>query len=402
MARDRAGLLAKLRFKYLKIAHPAAISSSVQPNSNQVLLARFVVLYCAQLSRGCAMSRLYIGPTVLFLFAGCMLFPPRSDAWQLNGGRPDDNNLTINGNVYYDEGDQPASHVMVQLQGSEGESRQQEETTDSGWFEFRRLGGGTYVLMVDVQGYERVATTVDLSFMPEKGVVIRLRSLSGEKKTATGTGSVSAHELSMPEKARELMSAGMKKLYTDKNAQGALEDFQSAIAAAQGYYEACYQGGMAYLSLGRLDDAEVSFRKSIELSGDKYSEADVGLGTLMLDRRDFAQGEKTVRRGVELNPDYWLGQYELGRALLNLDNVPEALKSADRAKLLAPSAAVVYRLLSNIHLRQKDYPALLADIDSYIKLDPDSAAGIRAKQLREQVAQKVDTAKATPAAQKTP
>ncbi len=348
------------------------------------------------------MSRLHFGPIVLFLFAACLLFPPCSDAWQFNGNRPDDNNLTINGNVYYDDGNQPAAHVLVQLQGSEGESRQQEETTDSGWFEFRRLGGGTYVLLVDVQGYERVATTVDMSFMPEKGVVLRLKSLSGEKKAAGQTGSVSAHELSMPAKARDLMSVGKKKLYTDKNAQGALEDFQSAIAAAPGYYEAHYQIGMAYISLGKRDDAETSFRRSIELSSDKYCEAEVGLGTLMLDRRDFAQGEKTVRRGVELNPDYWLGQYELGRALLNQDKIAEALKSADQAKSLAPSAAIVYRLLSNIHLRQQNYPALLADIDSYIKLDPDSAAGIRAKQLRAQVAQKVETTKATPAAQKTP
>lgn len=348
------------------------------------------------------MSRLYFGPAVVFSFATFLLSAACSDAWQINGSRPDNNDLTINGNVYYDDANQPAAHVLVQLQGSEGESRQQEETTDSGWFEFRRLSGGTYMLMVDVQGYERVATTVDMSFMPEKGMVLRLKSLSGEKKTAAGARSVSAHELSMPEKARDLMSAGKKKLYTDKNAQGALEDFQSAITAAPGYYEAHYQLGMAYLSLGKRDDAETSFRKSIEISSDKYCEADVGLGTLMLDRRDFAQGEKTVRRGVELNPDYWLGQYELGRALLSLNNVAEALKSADQAKSLAPSAAVVYRLLSNIHLRQQDYPALLADIDTYITLDPDSAAGIRAKQLREQVAQKVDASKTTPAAQKIP
>ena len=346
------------------------------------------------------MSRLYIGPVVPFAFAACLLFPPCSHAWQVNQGRPDDNNLTVNGNVYYED-NQPAAHVLVQLQGSEGESRQTEETTDSGWFEFRRLSGGSYVLALDVQGYERVATTVDLSFMPEKGVVLRLRALPGEKKTA-GTGSVSAHELSMPEKARDLLVSGKKKLYTEKNAPGALEDFQSAIAAAPGYYEAYYYAAMADLSLGKRDEAEASFRKSIDLSGDKYCEAEVGLGTMMLDRRDFAQGEITVRRGVTLNPDYWLGQYELGRALLDEDKIAEALKSANQAKSLAPSAALVYRLLSNIHLRQKDYPALLADIDSYIKLDPDSPAGIRAKELREQVARKVDTAKATPAAQKTP
>jgi Tetratricopeptide repeat len=347
------------------------------------------------------MSRLYFGPVVLFLLSACLLSPPCLGGLQFNVNRPDDNNLTINGNVYFDDGNQPAAHVLVQLQGSEGESRQQEETTDSGWFEFRRLGGGTYVLLVDVQGYERVATTVDLSFMPEKGVVLRLKSLSGGTRTA-GAGTVSAHELSMPAKARDLMSAGKRKLYAEKNAQSALEDFLSAIAAAPGYYEAYYQLGMAHLSLGKRDDAEAGFRKSIELSSDKYCEADVGLGTLMLDRLDFAQGEKIVRRGVELNPDYWLGQYELGRALFNQDKIAEALQSADLAKSLAPSAAVVYRLLSNIHLRQKDYPALLADIDSYIKLDPSSAAGIRAKQLRAQVAQKVDTAKATPAAPTTP
>jgi len=347
------------------------------------------------------MSRLYIGLVVLFTFAACLLFPPCSSALKVGVGGPSNNNLIINGNVYYEGGNEPAAHVMVQLQDSEGEGRQTEETNGSGWFEFRRLSPGTYALAIDLQGYERVSTTVDLSFMPAKGLVIKLRSTSGEKPTAAAS-SVSAHELSMPEKARELVSSGKKKLYTEKNAQGALEDFQSAVMAAPGYYEAYYQVGMAYLTLGKRDDAETNFRKSIEISSDKYCEAEVGLGTMLLDRRDFAQGEIAVRRGVALNPDYWLGQYELGRALVNENKLPEALQSANQAKSLAPSAAIVYRLLSNIHLRQKDYPALLADIDAYIKLDPDSPAGIRAKQLREQVARKVDTAKATPAAQKTP
>jgi tetratricopeptide (TPR) repeat protein len=347
------------------------------------------------------MSRLHIGPVVLFVLAAHLSFPPCASALRGAAFLQSGNNLTINGNVYYEGGNEPAANVFVQLNDSEGESRLTEETNGSGWFEFRRLTSGTYALAIDLQGYERVSTTVDLSFMPAKGLVIKLRSTSGGKLTAPAS-SVSAHELSMPEKARDLMNSGKKKLYAEKNPQGALDDFQSAIAAAPGYFEAYYQVGMAYLSLGKRDEAEGGFRKSIELSGDKYCEAEVGLGTMMLDRRDFAQGEITVRRGVDLNPDYWLGQYELGRALLNEDKISEALKSADQAKSLAPSAAVVYRLLSNIHLRQKDYPALLADIDSYIKLDPDSAAGIRAQELREQVARKVETAKATPATQKMP
>jgi tetratricopeptide (TPR) repeat protein len=345
------------------------------------------------------MSRLRVVRALLFVLGACLFLPPSLLALQINENPPDRGHFTVNGNLYYED-NTPAAHVMVQLQNSEGEAEQTEQTTDSGWFEFRRLGGGTYMLTIDEQGYERVNMTVDLSFSPEKGLVIHLKALAGQKKSAAG--SVSAHELSMPDKARDLMSSGKKKLYTAKNAQGGLQDFQAALAAAPGYYEAYYQEGMAYVALGKRDDAEASFRKSIELSSDKYSEADVGLGTLMLDRKEFVKGEQTVRRGIELNPDYWLGHYELGRALLIEDKLPDALKSADQAKSLAPSAAIVYRLLSNIHLRQKDYPALLSDIDNYIKLDPDSPAGVRAKQLRELVTQKVDSAKTAPAADQKP
>jgi hypothetical protein len=37
-----------------------------------------------------------------------------------------------------------------------------------------------------------------------------------------------------------------------------------------------------------------------------------------------------------------------------------------------------------IHLRQKNYPALITALDSYIELDPNSPAGLRAKELRSQ------------------
>jgi hypothetical protein len=45
-----------------------------------------------------------------------------------------------------------------------------------------------------------------------------------------------------------------------------------------------------------------------------------------------------------------------------------------------------------VHLNERNYAALLQDLDAYIKLDPDSPAGLRAKELRTQVAQKVGEA----------
>lgn len=105
------------------------------------------------------------------------------------------------------------------------------------------------------------------------------------------------------------MEAGKKKLYKDKDAKGSLANFQEAVETSPNYYEAHYQMAKAYLALGDRERAERSLRKAIEVSGDTYGEADVGLGTTMLDRGNFAEGEKTIRRGIELSPDSWLGHY---------------------------------------------------------------------------------------------
>ena len=49
--------------------------------------------------------------------------------------------------------------------------------------------------------------------------------------------------------------------------------------------------------------------------------------------------------------------------------------SANQARLLAATATIGDRLLSNIHVAVKNYPAWCEDIDAYLKLDPDSPAG---------------------------
>jgi Tfp pilus assembly protein PilF len=297
-----------------------------------------------------------------------------------------DSSLVISGNVYYDN-HQPAEHVTVELRNQQGEMIAPASTNGSGGFEYRRLTPGTYEVSVNVQGYEPTSTAADLTYASANGLQLYLKPIHGG--ATTKTESVSAHELSMPQKARDLMDSGKKKLYQQKDAQGGLDDFRQAVSEAPDYYEADYQIGIADLALGKRDDAEKSFHKSIDVSGDKYSDADVGLGKIMLDKGDIPAGEKLVRRGIELNASSWQGYYELGRAQLNEKQLADAQKSAEQARALAPGAPAVYRLLANVHQQEKDYPSLLQDLDAYIKLDPDSPAGTRAKQMRDEVQQKI-------------
>jgi cytochrome c-type biogenesis protein CcmH/NrfG len=106
---------------------------------------------------------------------------------------------------------------------------------------------------------------------------------------------------------------------------------------------------------------------------------------LLVEQGDAETGERAIRHGVQSNPVSWRGFYELGKLELGREDLDSALRSAEQAKTLAPNVPIIYRLLANIHMRQKDYAELLNDLKTYIKLDPNSPAGQRAVQLRQQV-----------------
>lgn len=101
-------------------------------------------------------------------------------------------------------------------------------------------------------------------------------------------------------KARDLVQSGKRKIYRRKKPQGALQDLQRAAVIAPEYYEAYY----------RIDDAETTFHKSIEVSAGKSSEAEVGLRTFILSDGNASEVEKAIRCGVALSPDFWLEDYE--------------------------------------------------------------------------------------------
>jgi tetratricopeptide (TPR) repeat protein len=329
-------------------------------------------------------------PLFSFVILLVIISPLRSSA-QRNGrgNAPFSNSASASGTVYDQKDNRTVMHATVRLCDGGGNRLGEELTGDDGRFSFPTLQRGNYILQISAYGFEDSSTQVDLNFTSDRAIPIYLKAVPTDASESVAPAKVSAHEMSMPKSARDSFAAGKKKMFADKNPQSALKDFQAAVSAAPDYYEAYHELALVQMSLGKSNEAETNLRKAIELSSDKYGEADVSLGTFLLDRGQSAEGEKTLRRGVELSPDFWMGHYQLGRALLNQEKVSEALKSAEQARSLSPGTAVIYRLLSNIHLRQKDYAALLQDIDAYIKLDPDSPAGIRAKALREQVEQKV-------------
>jgi tetratricopeptide (TPR) repeat protein len=288
--------------------------------------------------------------------------------------------VSLTGTVSSESEGQRIARAVVRLGDEGGTLLEQTYSSDSGEFAFGGLRPARFLLRVEAAGFDSAEFHVDLSLGSERGFSVALKPAHPQQLPASST--ISAHDLSIPQDARDLLASGRKKLNVEKNPQSALRDFQSAIAKAPAFYEAYYQAGLAYLALENSAEAEKSFSKSVELSKRKFADAQIALGTLQIHRGETSGGEELLRAGLSLNPASWPGLFALGELELSRGHLESALAAAEQACSVAPQQPVVYRLLAVIHLQQKDYPALLDNLDAYIRLDPDSPAGQRAKQLR--------------------
>lgn len=80
----------------------------------------------------------------------------------------------------------------------------------------------------------------------------------------------------------------------------AVKFYGEALAVMPDFPEAEYQRGSAYRSLGNIDEAEKSFRKAVELRDD-WSLALAGLGSVLVNKRDYANAEILLLKAIELD-----------------------------------------------------------------------------------------------------
>jgi hypothetical protein len=160
------------------------------------------------------MSRLTTAVTFVLIW---LIFPAVLRAQRMGGGETERRNLS--GTVYL-ENNKPADHVTVELHSTSGSMLAPATTSASGGFEFYDLASSSYALAINQLGYEPIEITVDLSLTSSHGITIYLKPLASKSPSAASHSTVSTHELSMPQKARDLMESGRKKLH-DKDAQGA-------------------------------------------------------------------------------------------------------------------------------------------------------------------------------------
>ena len=315
---------------------------------------------------------------VLNLLVSLMLaaWPPRAAAQKSTF---DNAQGEISGTVLLDSDKRPASQVAVSLRSRAAGVFRSVLTDLEGRFKVQNLPRGTYEIAVDEEGYEAAQTSAQLDG-PSSKLVVYLKCKPGSAHQ--GSYTVSVRELRIPGKAQREYQKGLE-LAARNDPAGSLTHLIKATQAFPGYFEAYYNMGVMEMSLGHQEEARKAFQTSIDLSGGRYAHPEFGYAYLLCQEGKADEAEQLIRRGLEVEDAAPEGYVILSEALVRLNRVDEAEKSAHEALLRNPNFAGAYLALSDVAASRRDYRAEIADLDIFLRLQPNGPGSEQARQHRD-------------------
>jgi len=135
------------------------------------------------------------------------------------------------------------------------------------------------------------------------------------------------------------------------NDLGKLKDaelsYRKAIEVKPDFAEAYSNLGCLLNDLGKLKDAELSYRKAIELKPD-FAETHSNLGVLLKDLGKYKEAEFSYRKAIEIKPDFAEFHSNLGDLLNDLGKLKDAEFSYQKAIEINPDLAEAHSNLGII------------------------------------------------------
>ena len=198
---------------------------------------------------------------------------------------------------------------------------------------------------------------------------------------------VSVQDLKMAGKGRAAFARG-SQLLEKGDTLGSIAYLEQAIAEYPEHYKAYYDLGVAHFRLAQQTEAEQAFQKAIDLTKGNFAPPQFGLSAILCQRAEFSQAVTLLQRALELEPGSAIGKYYLGWAQYGLSRLTEAEQTLEQALLRNPNLAEAYLLLTRVHVRQKNLPGALKDVETYLKINPrNEQARTLAQEIKREMAQ---------------
>jgi len=275
--------------------------------------------------------------------------------------------------------DSAASQVRVEVRLLAGNWSATALTDREGDFHIDGIPAATYLVTVSNPGYSTLQETLQIDYGTGP-LLLRLRK-SNQPLASNPRSSVSVHELIIPQKARNFFDKG-NHLLASKNPAASIEEYKRAIQVFPDFYEAYYSIGVAELNQDHGAEAEAAFSKSIELSEGRYAPPMSSLSLILCIRQQFPEAELVARQALLLDDTDATSHYALALVLYSTGRNPEAEKSALETLHYKPRFGEAFLLLAQIHQRQNNPTAVVADLDAYLQIDSNSPRAAKAKAVR--------------------
>jgi tetratricopeptide (TPR) repeat protein len=136
------------------------------------------------------------------------------------------------------------------------------------------------------------------------------------------------------------------KFHSQGNISEAVKLYQYFINQGFNDHRIFSNYGTILKDLGKLQEAELSYRKAIKLKPN-YANAHSNLGNILRDLGKLQEAEKSIRTAIELNPDFAMAHINLGTILTDLGNLKDAELATRKAIELNPDFAMAFRVANS-------------------------------------------------------
>ena len=166
-----------------------------------------------------------------------------------------------------------------------------------------------------------------------------------------------------PQSSKDQIIDQAIKFHTEGNISEAIKYYQLCIKNGFKSAKVFSNFGILLRDLEQLKEAEISIRKAIELNPE-YVIAHNNLSSILFDLGKLKEAESSARKAIQLNPDYANAYNTLGNILSDLGKFNEAEQCYSKAISLKPDhqAALINR--GKLYFEKKEFEKALIDSDS--------------------------------------
>jgi Tfp pilus assembly protein PilF len=306
------------------------------------------------------------------------IVPLSTSAQQNNRGR------SISGKLLFDRG-ASCERVKVELEVAEMQTVETVYADATCTFKFSQPASGSYLIHVDVDGYEEVhqrveSTDIDgyttIQMIPATGRIVR-------KEQTRASVDVSEIFDRYPRKAVDLYDKALDNHKKGKNEE-AIKQLKDALKIAPDFYQAHNVLGMMYRDAGQLDNAEEQFVQAHQINSHNPDPL-VNLSSLYLQENKPDRAAEVSQEAVLENARSAPALFNLGVALYKLSKLDKAEEALKRALDVAPKMAQVHLALANVYLKLRRYDSLLEQLNAYLEQNPKGPEREQVEKLREQI-----------------